>query len=75
MLREIYFIALSFLIALVMNIAGIAKHGTAWKALITRLHVVVILAMVIYLLLWFVRLLIYVAMLPGKSLFKKKKPE
>ena len=66
--RELYFLLLSFALAFIMNIVGIAKHGTQWKELITQIHVVLILTFIIYLLLWFVRLLAMLVLRP----FRKK---
>ena len=65
--RELYFLLLSFALAVVMNIVGILKHGTQWKELLTQLHVVVILSFVIYILLWFIRLLIMLVLKPFKK--------
>ncbi|MEE4114816.1 MAG: hypothetical protein V2I37_01530 [Marinilabiliaceae bacterium] len=66
--RELYFLLLSFGLAFILNIVGIAKHGTQWIELITQIHVVLILTFVIYILLWFVRLLAMLVLRP----FRKK---
>ncbi len=66
--REIFFILLSFALAFVMNIVGIAKHGTQWKELLTQIHIVLILSLIIYILMWFIRLLVMLVLRP----FRKK---
>lgn len=65
--RELFFILLSIILAFVMNIVGIALHGTQWKELLTQIHVVLILSLIIYILVWFVRLLVMLVRLPFKK--------
>ena len=65
--RELYFLLLSLGFAFVMNIVGILKHGTEWKELLTQFHIVVFLSFIIYILLWFIRLLIMLVLKPFKK--------
>ena len=69
--REVIIIVFCFVLALILNVVGIIIHGTEWKELLTQLHVVVILTFVIYLLLWFIRFIIWIVALPVKTIFKK----
>ena len=66
--REILFLLLSFLLSVSMNVVGIAKHGAQWKDLLTNIHVVLILTLIIYFLIWLVRLLVILVL---RSLRKK----
>jgi len=65
-LREISFLLLSFAVVLVINIVGISKHGVSWKEMLGQLHVVLIFTLIIYLLIWFIRLLVLLAGRPIK---------
>ena len=71
--RELLFLALSFGLAFVVNIVGILQHGTRWVELLTQLDVVLLLSFVFYILLWFVRLVIFLFALPFKLSGKTKK--
>ena len=55
--RELIWLLVSLLLSVIFNIYSIVKFNTAWKELITQLHVVIILALIIYFLLILVRLL------------------
>ena len=55
--REIIWLLGSLLVSIIFNIYSIIKYNTAWKEMITQLHVVIILALIIYFLLVLVRLL------------------
>ena len=55
--RELIWLLGSLLASIIFNIYSIIKFNTAWKELITQIHVVVILAIVIYFLLVLMRLL------------------
>ena len=66
--KELIIFASTFIFAFIVNIIGIIKHNTQWIELVSQLHVVFILAVVLYILLWLVRLIIYVVILP----FRKK---
>ena len=55
--REIIWLLGSLLVSIIFNIYSIIKYNTAWKEMITQLHVVIILAVIIYFLLVLVRLL------------------
>ncbi|MCD4769058.1 MAG: hypothetical protein K8R35_02680 [Bacteroidales bacterium] len=65
--RELFVLLLSFGLAFIINIVGILKHGTEWKELLTQLHIVLFLSFVIYVLLWFIRLLIMLVLRPFKK--------
>ncbi|MFO7853199.1 MAG: hypothetical protein ACQERS_13720 [Bacteroidota bacterium] len=66
--RELIILALLFITAIIFNITGIVKHDTRWNEMLSQLHVVLILTLVLYVLLWLVRLILYVLILP----FRKK---
>ncbi|MEA1887211.1 MAG: hypothetical protein U9N72_08390 [Bacteroidota bacterium] len=66
--RELIILAALFLAAVIANLIGIVKHDTRWIEMLSQLHVVLILTLVFYVLLWLVRLIIYVLILP----FRKK---
>ncbi len=67
--RELIILAVLFLVAIITNVIGIIIHDTRWIEIISQIHVVLILTLVLYVLLWLVRLIIYAVILP----FKKKK--
>jgi len=67
--RELVILAVLFLAAIITNVIGIVKHDTRWIEMLSQLHVVLILTLILYVLLWLVRLIIYAIMLP----FRKKK--
>jgi hypothetical protein len=67
--RELIVLAVLFVSAVIINIIGIVKHGTQWIELLSQLHVVIILTLLLYVLLWLVRLIIYAVSLP----FRRKK--
>jgi hypothetical protein len=46
--RELIIIGICFLVAYVLNIIGIIQHQSPAKELITQLHVVLLVALVIY---------------------------
>lgn len=56
--KEIFFLLLSLLLSFSMNIVGIAKHGAKWRELLTQIHVILILTLIIYFLIWLIRLLV-----------------
>lgn len=66
--RELIILALLFIAAIIFNITGIVKHDTRWIEMLSQLHIVLILTLIFYVLLWVVRLIIYVLILP----FRKK---
>ncbi len=67
--RELIILAVLFLASVITNIIGIVKHDTNWIEMLSQIHVVLILTMVLYILLWLVRLIIYAVIFP----FRKKK--
>ncbi|HCC70329.1 MAG TPA: hypothetical protein DEQ09_04150 [Bacteroidales bacterium] len=69
--RELIILAAVFLLAVIINIIGIVQHDTKWIEMISQLHVVIILTVILYVLLWIIRSVIYVLVLP----FKRKKEE
>lgn len=56
--RELLVFATCFGLAFVMNIAAIIIHQTQWIELLTQLHVVLLVAIVLYGVYWIVRLLV-----------------
>ncbi len=66
--RELVLLAVIFLLAVIINIIGIVKHDTRWIEMLSQMHVVLILTLLVYALIWLVRLIIFVVMLP----FRKK---
>lgn len=67
--KELIILAVLFTLSFIMNVIGIIKHDTGWTELLSQLHVVLILTLVLYVLLWPVRLIIYFVVFP----FRKKK--
>jgi len=67
--RELLVLIIMFLIALIMNVAGIITHGGRWMEMLSQLHVVLLLALVLYLVFGFLRLIIYLLVI----LFRKIK--
>lgn len=53
--REIIVLLACFLVAFLLNVVAIFLYKTEWNELYTMLHVVVLLALGIYLLSWIVR--------------------
>jgi len=66
--RELILLAVIFLLAVIVNIIGIVKHDTRWIEMLSQMHVVLILTLLVYALIWLVRLIIFVVILP----FRKK---
>ncbi|MBN1388656.1 MAG: hypothetical protein JW965_09435 [Bacteroidales bacterium] len=66
--RELIVLTVLFLSAVIINVIGIVKHDTRWIEMLSQLHVVFILTLLLYALLWLVRLIIFVVILP----FRKK---
>lgn len=62
--RELIFLALIFLLALIVNVIGIVKHDTKWIEMLSQIHVVIILTLILYFLMWLIRLIIFVVILP-----------
>lgn len=60
--REGRFAAAAFIIAFTANIYAIVHFDRPWYELFTQLGYVVVIAVVIYLLLWIPRLLVWVAL-------------
>ena len=46
--RELIIFGLCFLGAYILNIIGIIKHGSPARELVTQLHVVILVALVVY---------------------------
>lgn len=67
--NELIILASLFILSFIVNIIGIIIHDTSWIELLSQLHVVLILTLVLYVLLWLVRLIIYFVVWP----FRKKK--
>ena len=66
--RELVILFVSALAALLLNLFSIIKYKTAWTELFTQLHVVLAVAVVIYILVLFFRLIFS----PILRLFTKK---
>jgi len=66
--RELILLAVIFFLALIINMIGIVKHDTRWIEMLSQIHVVLILTLLVYALVWLVRLIIFVVILP----FRKK---
>jgi len=66
--RELILLAVIFLLAVIVNIIGIVKHDTRWIEMLSQMHVVLILTLLVYALIWLGRLIIFVVILP----FRKK---
>ena len=65
--RELIIFAALFALSFILNIIGIIKHDTGWIELLSQLHVVFILTLVLYVLLWMVRLIIYFVVWPFRN--------
>ena len=46
--RELIIFGLCFLGAYILNVIGIVKHGTPARELVTQLHMVLLVALVVY---------------------------
>jgi hypothetical protein len=57
--REALILLVCFLGAYILNIIGIIKHGTPARELITQLHVVLLVALVLYAIILLLRVLYY----------------
>ncbi|MEE4213486.1 MAG: hypothetical protein V2I34_00370 [Bacteroidales bacterium] len=68
-INELIILASLFILSFIINITGIIIHDTAWIELLSQLHVVFILTLVLYILLWVVRLIINFVVWP----FRKKR--
>ena len=66
--RELILLAVIFFLALIINMIGIVKHDTRWIEMLSQIHVVLILTLLVYALVWLARLIIFVVILP----FRKK---
>lgn len=56
--KELNIFLVLFIIAFVLNIISIAVYKTEWKELITQIGIVFIIALVLYILIGFIRLLV-----------------
>lgn len=66
--RELIVLAVIFFISVIINMTGIIQHNTEWIEMLSQLHVVIILTIVLYALIWLPRLLIYVVILPFRKI-------
>ena len=57
--RELIIILACFLAAYTLNVIGIIKHQTPIRELITQFHVVLLIALVFYVMILFLRILYY----------------
>jgi len=67
-IKELIILASLFILSFIINVIAILIHDTEWIELLSQLHVVLILTLVLYALLWLVRLVIYFVIFP----FRKK---
>jgi hypothetical protein len=67
-IKELIILAALFILSFIINVIGIIMHDTDWIELLSQLHVVIILTLVLYALVWLVRLVIYFVIFP----FRKK---
>ena len=56
-IKELYWLLAGFALAVIFNIYSIIRYDTAWKELLTQVHVVIILSFIFYFLILLVRLL------------------
>ena len=56
--KELIWLLVSIVISILINIHSIIKFNTAWKELLTQIHVILILALIIYFLVMLIRLLV-----------------
>jgi len=73
--RELIILSILLLIAVIINIIGIVQHNTKWIELLSQLHVVVLLTIILYVLLWVIRLIIILISLPFKKQITKAQNE
>jgi heme/copper-type cytochrome/quinol oxidase subunit 4 len=52
---ELRWLLLGFILAVVLNIYSIIKYDTAWSELVSTLHILLIMAVIIYVILLFFR--------------------
>lgn len=57
--KEIIILVVSFIAAIVLNIFAISKFKTNWSELINQLHVVILVAIAIYILVFIFRLIFW----------------
>ena len=67
--NELIILAALFILSFIINVIGIIIHDTDWIELLSQMHVVLILTLVLYMLLWLVRLIVYFVISP----FRKKR--
>ena len=65
--KELFILLGSFIGAVLLNILGIILYRTAWKELYTQWFTMLLLTVVIYLLILFLRLLFSVVILPFRK--------
>ena len=57
--RELLLLVLLLVVAFVMNMYAIVVHEGQWSELISQLHIVVLLALFFYVVVWIVRLIFW----------------
>ena len=57
--RELLLLVLLLVAAIVMNVYAIVVHEGQWSELISQLHIVVLLALFFYVVVWIVRLIFW----------------
>ncbi len=55
--KELIWFLASFILSVIFNIYSIIRYDSAWKELITQIHVVLILSVIFYFMILLVRLL------------------
>jgi hypothetical protein len=53
--KELRWLLLGFILAVLLNIYSIIKYDTAWSELVSTLHILLVMALIIYVILLFFR--------------------
>lgn len=67
--KEVLLFTICFIIGIMLNIISIAIYKTQWKELITQLHVVLLVAIVLYILIVLIRIIVFAI----KQILKKRR--
>ena len=67
--RELSIFAICFGVAFILNVIAIINHNTDWIEVLSMLHIVLLVAVILYVIHWVIRLIV----LGIKRLIKRKK--
>lgn len=69
---ELLILLTSFVLAELVNVYAIVTYGTAWSELITKIGFVLILAAVIYILHWIIRIIILLCLHTVRKMARRR---